>query len=255
MIVFGEASPALAAKPRLEFDFGRAVACRVVASEDPTGDPVLGESALGEPEKLIEFTLPVSVQLLSGDMRKVLALRIALRDNDQKMIVHDFCPKTRLESQLTGEVHRTHKVETNHSLSATLGGEAPVLLGDLVAQVTPSVSGATGKLDVVTEIERRRPPKDLLIASGTTNQRHGVFFRLKPSPQTTLEGVHKLTVILRVPPNWRGDVLQVSASATGNEKWLWMSSEATFAQLTAPVALYLEGDPEARFAAERYLRQ
>lgn len=238
---------AIAGPPRLEFDFGRAVACQVL--------PTDLESEDFAEEKLIQFSLPISVQLLSGDIAQAEAIRIELTDHDKRMLVHDFAPQTRLESQHTEAILRTESTEDSHSLSATLGGEAPVPVGDLVAHVTPSVSGALGKRDAVTQTERLLPPKQVVVASGTKHNRHGVFFQLRPTPQTTLEGQHEVTVTLRVSKRWRGDTLRVELSAQGNEKFLWMERETTFAKKTADIALYLTGDREARLAAEQFLRQ
>lgn len=240
-------TPILAGTPRLEFDFGRAVACQVVPTEP-------GLEEFGE-EKLIQFTLPISVQLLSGDITQASTVRIELVDRDERMFVHDFQPQTRLESQHTEAIERTHSTEEHHSLSATLGGEAPVPLGDLVAHVTPSASGAMGKREAVTQTERLLPPKQVVVASGTKHNRHGVFFQLRPTPQTTLEGVHEIALTLRVPKRWRGDTLRVEVTAQGVEKFLWMNREATFSQESGHIALYLAGDRKARLAAEEYLRQ
>lgn len=236
-----------AGTPRLAFDFGRAIACQVVPTES-------GSEEFAE-EKLIQFTLPISVQLLSGDMAQVKSVRIELTDRDQRMFVHDFQPQTRLESQHTEAIERTHSTEESHSLSATLGGEAPVPVGNLVAHVTPSASGALGKREAVTQTERLLPPKQVVVASGTKRNRHGVFFQLRPTPQTTLEGVHEIALTLRVPKHWRGDTLRVEVTAQGVEKFLWMNREATLAQESGHIALYLAGDREARLAAEEYLRQ
>ena len=82
-----------------------------------------------------------------------------------------------------------------------------------------------------------------------------MFFKLKRSPQSSLEGVHELVVRFVVPENWRGDSLRVSCQATGQDKFLWMKQQTTWAAAKAPVAVYLAGDQEARIAAEKFVRR
>ena len=82
-----------------------------------------------------------------------------------------------------------------------------------------------------------------------------MFFTLRPSPQTSLEGVHELTVAFIVPADWRGDAVRVSCQASGEQKVLWMKQQKVWAEKSGGVALYLAGDAEARRAAERRVRQ
>ncbi len=235
---------ALAESPSLAFDFGRTAECAEVTSGD--GNEVFPD------EKIIELKLRVSLHLLSGSMDDVQEVRIEISDRDGRMRVRSFSPITRLESDLSEDIRWTKTTESAKSFGASLGARAPVPLGEVVGHVTPSVNSGLSRRDVVTETQKRVAPKHVVVASGTIDQEHGVFFKLRGSPQTSLEGVHALSVRFVVPENWRGDVVRVRCRATGKEKFLWFQQQATWATIRAPVVLYLAGDSEARKAAQRH---
>ncbi len=239
----------VSAGPVVEFDFGRTVECREIVA------PELDEEFLAPDEKMIEMKLRVSVHLLSGKLADVKEIRVEVSDSDGRMRVHDFLPTTRLESLLTEQIEWTRTMEKNRSLGATLGGEAPLLLGGVVAHMTPSLNGTVGQRELVTEKKQRLAPKHLVLSSGTIGQEHGVFFKMRASSQSSLEGVHELTIRFIVPSHWRGDAVRVSCQATGQKKILWLKQHKVWAHIMAPVALYLAGDSRARRAAERYIRQ
>ena len=239
------AGNALAGQPSLAFDFGQTAKCRVVMQEQ--------NDTLAHNQKLVELQLRVSVHLLAGNIRDVEEVRIELTDCDSRIRVDSFLPITRLESRLSQDIVWTETTEKGKSLSASLGGEAALPMGDVVAQVLPSVKGGLTNRKVLVETQVRRAPRYAVVTSGTIAQEHGVFFKLRASPQSTLEGSHALTVRFVVPKNWRGDALRVCCQATGQEKFLWSSQQATWSHTCSPLAIYLAGDREARFAAEKHV--
>jgi hypothetical protein len=244
---FPPARSASANEPALAFDFGRTLACRDVTPAD---------FAEAYPdERVVECTLRLSVSLSSGSMANVESIRVEINDCDKRLRVFDFSPSTQLESALAENVEWTKTTESTNSFGASLGGELPACVGDVVAHVTPSINIGKGGREVVTEKQIRVAPKQAVIASGTIDHEHGVFFTLRPSPQTSLEGVHELTVAFIVPGTWRGDAVRVTCRAGGEQKVLWMKQQKVWAEKAGGVALYLAGDAEARRAAERRVRQ
>jgi hypothetical protein len=234
-------------EPQLAFDFGRTLECRDVTPAD------FAETY--PDERVVEATLRLSVYLSGGDMTDVETIRVELSDCDRRLRVFDFSPSTRLESSLAADVQWTKTTETSHELGASLGGELPACIGDVVANVTPSINAVKGGRETITETQVRLAPKQAVIASGTIDGAHGVFFTLRPSPQISLEGVHELTVSFVVPAHWRGDAVRVTCQAAGQQKVLWMTQQKVWARSESGVALYLAGDAEARRAAERRMRQ
>jgi len=238
-------SSALAGPPSLAFDFGNTAVCREITTEEA--------ASLFSGQKLVELKLRISVHLLAGKISDVEEVRIEIGDCDSRIRVASFSPNTRLESNFSEDITVTKTTENGKSLGASLGGESPVPLGNVVAHVLPSVNGGMNNREVLVEKQVRRAPQYAVVASGTIGQEHGVFFKLRASPQTTLEGSHELTVRFVVPKNWRGDALRVCCYATGQEKFLWTKQQATWARTCAPLAVYLAGDLEARLAAEEHV--
>jgi hypothetical protein len=238
---------AVASEPVLAFDFGRTLECRDVTPAD---------YAEAYPhERIVECTLRMSVSLNSGNIAEVESIRVEISDRDRRLRVFDFSPSTRLESTLAADVEWTRTTESSREVGASLGGELPAVIGDVVAHVTPSISATSGDREVVTETQVRVAPRHVVVASGTLDQEHGVFFTLRPSPQWSLEGVHELTVAFIVPADWRGDAVRVSCQAVGQQKVLWMTQRKIWAEESGGVALYLAGDAEGRRAAQRRVRQ
>jgi hypothetical protein len=87
----------------------------------------------------------------------------------------------------------------------------------------------------------RLPPKHAVVVSGTSSEGRGVFFKLKRSSQTSLEGVHELSVAFAVPANWRAGEVQVSCSARGRRKLLWLKQSATLGEEKSVVRLQMGG--------------
>jgi hypothetical protein len=244
--VGGSSDEVRADEPALTFDFSRALECRDVTPAE--------YAALYPDERIVEATLRLSVHLTGGAISDVGEIRVEIVDGDSRLRVHDFAPRTRLESEYAAAIETTKTVESNHSFSASLGGEIPCLGGG-VANVTPSIGGGTGGKEVVTEKLKRVAPMQAVVASGTMNEEHGVFFTLRPSPTGTLEGVHELSVQFVVPAMWRGEALRVTVQATGEQKVLWMKQQAVWGYKTTPVALYLAGDTGARRAAMKFVER
>jgi hypothetical protein len=244
---FSPARSAQADEPALAFDFGRTLACRDVTPPD--------YAEAYPDERIVECTLRLSVYLSAGDMSDVESIRVEINDCDQRLRVFDFSPSTRLESALAENVEWTKTTESTSTFGASLGGELPACVGDVVAHVTPTINVGKGGREVITEKQVRVAPKQAVIASGTIDHEHGVFFTLRPSPESSLEGVHEFTVAFVVPAAWRGDAVRVTCRAAGEQKVLWMKQQKVWAEKIGGVALYLAGDGAGRRAAERRVRQ
>ena len=241
------AAPAVADDPAVAFDFARTAECREL---DPAEFPELYAG-----EKAIECTLRLSVNLLSGSANRIEELRVEMTDPDRRLRVLSFSPQTKLESEYADNIEWTKTTESGQSLGMSLGGELPTPVGGVIAHITPTASTGLTEREVITEKQCRVAPKQTVIAAGTVDEAHGVFFKLRPSPQSTLEGMHEFTVRLIVPENWRGDALRVTCTATGTAKVLWVKQHKTWARTAAETALYLAGDAQARQAARRYVTQ
>jgi hypothetical protein len=91
---------------------------------------------------------------------------------------------------------------------------------------------------------------ELLTAAGTLGRRTGVYFKLKRSPQTALEGDRTFSVILEVPESWRGDLVEVTTEAYSQDG----SRTKRIAHARYIMAIYVEGDAVAAQVSNGYVR-
>jgi len=247
----GAAVPgAVAGEPALDFDFGRVVACREVALEDSADAPAIPSGA-----KLVEFTLRLSVHVRHGSADDVREIQVEISDYDRRVQVYRLSPSTQLTSEVEGPIEVTRVVESTLSAAASLGGELPNWTGGGVSHLTPTANANLARRELLTEKKLKAAPMTVVVTSGTIHEEHGALFKLRPSLQTSLEGVHPLTVQLIVPRNWRADAVFVRCQAVGEQKLLWIKQRKVRAMESDEVALYLEGDAQAHRAAQAYVRR
>jgi hypothetical protein len=183
----------------------------------------------------------VSAYLISGTIDEVEAITIEIGNSDNRLRVYDFSPHTRLESDCSGDIQTTRTRESSRSLTASLGGEVPGGIGGVVANLKPTINGVTGGKEVVTDTMKRIAPRQVVIVSGTINDEHGVFFTLRSSSVSSLEGLHEFIVQFVVPAGWCSDDLQVNCRATGDQEMLWIKRQKIWAQKSTAVSIILTG--------------
>lgn len=196
--------------PEVRFDVPQRVSAhQVLDATEPTA------------QRLIEVSVPISARVTRGDVRGVQQITIEIDGGRDALVVHDFAPSTALGSEHAGDIQVTTTSEKSKSFEASLGGQSPIPIGDVVAQVTPSFSAGVKNRTAETQSTARLSPKRPTVVSGTINEGRGVFFQLRPSSQTTLEGQHQLSVVFRVPDNWSAGQLEVRCWARGERQILW----------------------------------
>jgi hypothetical protein len=230
------------AKPFVEFDFARVVACREVT-------PVTSQDYTGG--RLIALVLPVSVRFHGIAPEDVDELAIEISGAAAGLRVHDFSPTTQLASEVAEAIESTTTTKKDHSIDATLGGQLPVPYAKAVAHVAPSITVGAGRSEVETKKLNRLPPKHAVVVSGTSSEGRGVFFKLKRSSQTSLEGVHELTVVFVAPSDWHGDAVQVECTALGRREVFWIKQPALLGRVVHIVELHAAGNERARVLAQK----
>jgi hypothetical protein len=230
------------ADPHVEFDFARAIECRDVTP--------LERFEQYPHQRLIEFALPISVRFCGVPLDDVDELTFEINAAAAGMRVHNFAPATQLASDVACAIETTTTTKSARSLDATLGGQLPVPVGELAANVAPSISGGLSSGETTTEKLNRLPPKYAVVVSGTTSEGRGVFFKLKRSSQTSLEGVHELAVTFVAPVGWRGGEVRVGCNAQGERKVFWIKQAATLGREGDTVRLYLAGRGRTRIVAK-----
>jgi hypothetical protein len=230
-----------AGAPRVRFDTDAVVGCSDVTS------PEFAHANPGE--KLIEARFLISSLIGAGESDEQLQQLYTIESRQRTLQVEDYQPKTTLAADVVGNVFVEKKDETSKSLGLNLGASyEKIVTGNVTA-------GGDKRNGVITKYEKL-PPLELLSASGPIRRGSGVYFKLKPSSQTSLEGAQAFAVIFRVPAAWRGDCVYIHCEA-------WSVPKGFTSAFTEParvgggdyfVALHLEGDTEAKAAAHRFAR-
>jgi hypothetical protein len=217
------------ATPNVEFDIAPAAECRDITPP---------QRIKQYPEqRLIEVTLPVSVRFRGVSMDDVDELAIEVNGVSAGMRVHDFAPTTQLASDISHEIETTTTTKKARSFDGSLGGTIPIPGADAAAHLTPTLSAGLADCGTATEKVNRLPPKHAVVVSGTTSAGRGVFFKLKRYSQTSLEGVHELTVTFVAPRAWKWSEIRIDCAARGEQKVLWMKQSGTIGQTSRMVQL------------------
>ncbi len=230
-----------ASPPRVAFDIDPLVACRDVTPP---------EFAKANPdERLVQADIQVSSLIRNGGEGDLIQYFYRVESPDGTVRIADYSPKTTLASDIAGNISIEKKKEkTNHVGLA--------LTGPIDWPVRATGSGDLGSKSHNIERYELLPQQFAVAASGTIRRGHGVYFKLKPSRSTTLEGSKQFTLVFRVPKEWRGDYVHLSCTAVGLRRGVVapLDERTICGARRFVVALYADGDASAKSAAERLAR-
>lgn len=235
-----------AAEPRVAFDLGYSIPCRDVTPED------YGPTHPGE--RIVEAVFRVSMILAEGREEDIDAMYLVIESPPRRLRVADFLPKTQLGSDLAAPIEVVEKNETIRSVEAALGGDIAPPAGPVAVHISPKISARHSNQQGTQHSYKRLPAQSLLLAAGTVKGENGVFFKLRPSSQTSLEGARDFAVRFSVPRDWRGDWVVVTGAVQSHHKWYESSKSSAQQPARMFVSLYQEGDEPARLAAEEVAR-
>ncbi len=210
---------------------------------DVTPPEMTGESS---GERLVQLNFPVSTRLGCTSRQAILQMQIEIKSTGPGIQIVDYAPRTSLYSEIDGPIAVESREESSHSLGFDAGGT-------VAEMVKLGANAGTGKTTGYSERYQRIPHQKLLLASGTLQRGTAVYFKFNPSPQTTLEGGHELSITLRVPATWRGGILRVDCRADGSEPGLLGRHDRFVAGSSSfMVATWLKGDSEAQAIVSGY---
>jgi len=225
----------LADGTQVSFDLPDAIECRDVTPKDfVQAHPTL---------KVIEAKLRISARLTQGNENSIVDFRYLITSPGKNLTFQDF-PGNTLQSTVADD-----HIEITNSKENTTGGTAD---GHLTAEHILTLGATKNQSSKTTEQSHYKQvaPKTLVLASGTTDREHGVFFKLRPSPDTSLEGSKEFTFRATVPKTWRGDWCTVSCCARATKKSYFSSVVAHAGGEMTDIGLYLVGDAEANDLAK-----
>lgn len=238
---FGASVEAHAAPPRVYFDVAPVVACQdITPSEFAEANP---------DEKLVRASFKVSSLIGRGEEHDLIQFFYRVESPEQTIRIVDYSPKTTLASDIAGNISIEKKKDTTNHIGMALAGPL-----DWPVKVTGS--GDLGsKSDDAVRYELL-PQMVAVAASGTIHRGYGVYFKFRPSRGTSLEGAKELTVVFRVPSEWRADTVQLFCKAIGIRHGIVppLDGHAVCGARRFAIALYVEGDRAAKAAAERLVR-
>lgn len=243
---FGDALKANST-PVTTFDISYTIPCSDVTTEN---------YAKANPNsRLIEAKFRVSTDI-AGAEKDIKEMSVEIISPDRRLHVVDFMPKTQLGSSIDGDVEISESVDNGLSFTGAIKPQLSVQYKDPTRNLTAGAAAANveatkSKKNGVTKKYKLVPDKELLVASGSTNRGHGVFFKLKPSTQRTLQGWTEFAVIFEVDAGWKSDWVIISVGATAmHSNLLHMKKEVKSGFKQVHVGMHLQGEVDAKQQAE-----
>jgi hypothetical protein len=197
--------------------------------------------------RLVEVQLDVSALFTPGDSAVVSEYTVRIVSRHEEVQVADYSPRTELQSEILGAMQvSTNQDRVREAAIRGMGGY-------------PGVGSAQGYAYFHDNQQEsvhyaRKPAMELVNAAGTLERRRGVYFKVKQSSQTTLEGARPFRIVFEVPQYWRADLLDVTIEAAGLDHATAKRPRVLSSQQFV-VALYQEFDDHAARAASNYVRQ
>ncbi len=240
LLLIGPAALVAAAPACVTFDVASLVECR-----DVTPDEFV---RVHPHEKLVEARLQISTLVTGEDASELTELFYRIDSPERSFRVADYLPKTTLSSEYAGNVGIEEKTEQASSLGLNAAGAYGPLSATNATMSTGDKTANCRRYELL-------PPLETVAASGTVDRANGVYFKLRPTTRTSVEGAQEFVAILRVPRGWRADYVAVRCQAFGRTHPLRFPSRD--AQLRGQgnfvVALYLSGDESAQAAAAAFV--
>ena len=221
-------SAVVASASCVRFDVADTVAC-VDVTDDSAG------SLSKRDYQRVRFDLDVSAFVRFKRSTSLAQFVYVIELPERRGRIVDFSPRTELTSDVTGTTSVSSQSETNSSFGVNANS-------DLAGYGTASLNASNGGRDTDTVKFERKPAKQLLTASGTLDRGSAVYFKLRPSSQTTLEGSKRLTVVMEVPRSWRSDYLRVRCVAYFVNSKAIESNRPVCGSMAFLVGLYRQGD-------------
>ncbi len=211
LVIVGLVSAATAAaeSPLIHFDLPPLAAAHPTAERSPGG---LAPS-LEQPNdsSLVTLELKLSSMITSPGAPQIDQWLVQCLPRDKSLSVADYAPRTEVASDIAGPIQIKKTSEKTRSAGASIDGA----YGHL-ARVHTGLD--RGNKDVDSYQLDRVAPVQAVTASGTIRRGQGVFFKLRWTAQQVLEGEKTFRLTLRVPPQWRGGLLDVSVIAQSEQK-------------------------------------
>ena len=197
--------------------------------------------------RMVDVQLDVSALFTPGDSAVVTEYTVRIVSRHEDVQVADYSPRTEMQSDVFGPMQISQ--EGDRVREAAIRGVGGY----------PGVGSAQGYAyyhdnSHETVHYAKKPAMEMVNAAGTLERRRGVYFKVRQSSQSTLEGARPFRIVFEVPNSWRADLLDVTIEAAGLENTHSKRPRILSTQQFV-VAVYQEYDDNAANAATRYVRQ
>ena len=230
------ASDLFAELPVVEFNADQIAECRDVTPQ--------GYSEKYPDKKQIEMVLRISAKLIKGVESDLDYLDYKIYDKNERksLYLSDYMPKTQVNTDILDPVA---VVEWKGSSSSSR-----YQVVSRKDKIEASAKAGFDKWGSSRLDYKRLPAQQLITASGIAERGYGLFFKIKPFSQHTVEGDRSFSCIFTVPQKWRGDNLTVSCEAIGIVRGYLWDSKVNVGSGVFEVGLHLEADAEAEKIAK-----
>lgn len=220
---------------QVHFDVSRTVACQSLHTDGAS------TADLARPgRKLVQARVSVSVLAHRGEAKDITECLYRFDNASSTTQVVDYLPRTTMDTNVAGniQVQQSTEAADQVNLSVSAGFES------IRANGGGSKSDSTRAAFEYELI----PPQEMVAAVGTTGRGTGVYFKLRRTPQISLEGSREFLITLRVPNDWRGGYFRATCKAVRQTN----RGETVLGASTFVVPLYLADDVIARRLAENF---
>ncbi len=226
LIVF-TAAPLLASNTVIRFDLPPTVA----AKPGPPG---------GHSGNIVHCQFRLSSLIASPDSPQIDQWLIVCGPRDPSLVIVDYRPKTNAQSEIEGPIEVKSTNESTSAMGVSLDGHYGTFVGG-------NLGADQGKKKTDSRQYSLAAPQRAVTASGTINRGRGVYFKLRRSARQVLEGEKTFQLSFRVPPSWRGSLIDVSIIAQSQRRsFAGLDKQIkTMGQSNFVVAAYRDGDQQA----------
>lgn len=214
----------------------------------PLGDDYSGDDYSGDDYRLVQLDLTLSILVDGLSAASIDQLVIDVRPQGGRATVVDYAPRTELASGYSGGIEVVQSEEQNRLLTLSLQSQYPGV-------GSGGLTGTNGDKNTESLTYQRVAPLHVVAASGTRQRGRAVYFKFRATEQQILEGERPLSLTLRVPADWRSEMIEVAVVADSLPNGLsssvaawtgWEPSPQRLAAARFLVAAYRADCAEAR---------
>jgi hypothetical protein len=206
--------------------------------------PIAAAASSESDPNVVTIQFRLSSMIESPEKEKIDQWIVRLQPRDQGAELVDYSPRTETASDLVSPIQVKESAEQSNALGLT----ADTSYGHL-ARGKFGADRSTKNIN--TQQFDRVAPVQAVTASGTINRGRGVYFKLRWTALQVLEGEKNFSLTLRVPPSWRGGLIDVSVVAQSERKSIggWERESKVLGEDNFVIAAHRQGDRQAEALA------